>query len=219
MGAAVINARRLESSALQLLVLADEHQAEEARGRWGTKGWRQRIVTAPRETGAGSEAEPAPLPAGRRRALALLALSPGEEKIEARLGKLKRALRKAGTPAIAPYFTGRQVVLAYAEPAEAARAAVSLAQTGEVAIGGHYGLAEPFEDPFSGGCRVAGDAAALVEGAAASAPPGSLCVTEDFAAALAASGEKSLYSELIGELEARDGSGPVELYGVKPRLN
>ncbi|MFN3388373.1 MAG: hypothetical protein ACK40O_05530, partial [Allosphingosinicella sp.] len=73
-------------------------------------------------------------------------------------------------------------------------------------------------DPFScGALRVGGDAAALAAAAAASAPDGTVCVTGDFAAALAAGGA-AVRAELVGELETRGGGAPVELFALKPRL-
>jgi hypothetical protein len=216
MGAAVMNARRLESSALQLLVVPEDGHASESNRIWAEHGWRQRIVAAPRE--ALPVEKPPPLPVSRHQRLALLAIAPpADAEIEPQLAALHERLRRAAAPAVPAYFTGRHIVVAYADPAEAARAAVAVASAGEAAIGGHYGIADPVDDPFSGGRRLVGEAAALADAAADSAPPGSVCVTADFAAALAASGEKAVRSELIGELEANDGGGPIELHALKPR--
>jgi hypothetical protein len=216
MGAAVMNARRLESSALQLLVLAEDGQASDSHLAWAEKGWRQRIVTAPRE--ALPVEEPPPLPVSRHQRLALLAIAPAAgDDVQDRLAALHDLLRRGATPAVPPYFTGRHIVLAYADPAEAARAAMAVARDGGAGVGGHYGIADPVDDPFSGGRRLVGEAAALADAAADSTPGGAACVTSDFAAALAASGEENVRSELVGELEARDGGGPIELYALKPR--
>jgi hypothetical protein len=217
MGAAVMNARRLESRALQLLVLAEDGPASDSHLAWAERGWRQVIVTAPRE--ALPVKEPPPLPVSRHQRLALLAIAPAaEEDVQERLAALHASLRRAASPALPPYFTGRHIVLAYADPAEAARAAITVAKDGGAGIGGHYGIADPVDDPFSGGRRLVGEAAALADAAADSAPAGSVCVTADFAAALAASGAEDIRSELVGELDARDGGGPIELHALKPRL-
>jgi hypothetical protein len=216
MGAAVMNARRLESSALQLLVLTEDGQASDSHLAWAEKGWRQRIVTAPRE--ALPVEEPPPLPVSRHQRLALLAIAPAaDEDVQERLTALHDHLRRTGAPAVPPYFTGRHIVLAYSDPAEAAHAAIAVASGGGAGVGGHYGIADPVDDPFSGGRRLVGEAAALADAAADSAPAGAACVTADFAAALAASGAEDVRSELVGELEARDGGGPIELHALKPR--
>ncbi|MBV8686172.1 MAG: DUF4071 domain-containing protein [Alphaproteobacteria bacterium] len=211
MGAAAMNARRLQSVALQLLVLA-EAPADPAAG-----AVRRRVVTAPRE--ALPPGDPPALPLAPHRRLALLAVAASDP---ARLASL--AARLGGSPAAAvpPYFTGREVVLAYAEPVAAAEAAAALAAApagGEgFGVGGHYGMVDLADDPFSGEARLTGDAAALAAAAAASAPPGTACVTADFAAALAAAGAAPFQAELIGELAAGDGGAAVDLYAVKPRL-
>ncbi|HEX2763893.1 MAG TPA: hypothetical protein VHM92_08660, partial [Allosphingosinicella sp.] len=206
MGAAAMNARRLESRALQLLVLDGEPGEPAPAG-----GWRQRIVAAPREAAAPASAA---LPAGAHRRLALLVVrAEAGDRIEA----VATCLGDGPAAAIGPYFTGGEIVAGYGEAAEAAEAAVSLAGKLGAAVGGHYGVADPVRDPFSGEPRVGGEAAVLAAGAAASAPPGAACVTADFAAALAANGGGGFWSELIGEMDARDGTGPVDLYALKPR--
>jgi hypothetical protein len=107
-------------------------------------------------------------------------------------------------------------MLGYDTPAEAAQAAAALRKAVPgVRIGGHYGAAESYRDPFSGGERIGGDAAAAVAGALASTLPGTVYVTEDFAAALMASGSHAPRTEFIGELEAHDGGAPVGLFVLK----
>ena len=225
MGAAVMNARRLESRAVQLLVLdqgasaSPETEAANGHSRWAEAGWRQRIITAARE--ALPAGPPPPLPSRPHTRLALLAIGcgPAGEELGERLGDLKERLRQAAPPIVPAYFTGGQVVLAYGEVADAARAALSIGMAmaggAPLGIGGHYGIADPIDDPFSGGPRLAGEPVELAGAAAASAPPGSICVTDDFAAALAASNVDDVCSELIGELDSPDGAPPVALYALK----
>ncbi|HEX9933141.1 MAG TPA: hypothetical protein VGB08_09895 [Allosphingosinicella sp.] len=210
MGAAAMNARRLESHALQLLVADADAGERDPAG--ASAGWRQRVVAAPREAAAAAAAG---LPSAAHRRLALLTIR--AEAGDA-LAAIAAGLQGEPPAVLGPYYTGREIVVGYAGPAEAAATAVKLATEAGAAVGGHYGVAQPVRDPFGGELRIGGDAAALAAGAAASAPPGSACVTADFAAALAASGEARVHSELIGELDARDGSEPVELYALKPRL-
>ncbi|MDB5691463.1 MAG: hypothetical protein JWO81_526 [Alphaproteobacteria bacterium] len=215
MGAAAMNARRLESSALQLLVVAEDDPHSDLYLRWAEKGWRQRIVTPLGEALPAKNRLPVPFARHERLALLAVALGAGEE-VEVQLAQLRDRLGGLAVPAVPPYFTGRQLMVAYADIAEAARAATALVVVG-VGVGGHYGIVDPIADPFSGKPRLIGEAAALADAAAASAAAGSVCVTGDFAAALSASRESGIYAELIGELEARDGGGPIELYALKPR--
>jgi hypothetical protein len=214
LGAAAMNARRLESRALQLFVVPEGE--ESAAGAAG--GWPRRLVPAPREAAA---PRPAALPAKPHVRLALLAVALGaEEGAAERLRGLATALPDALAPALAPWFTGRETVLGFASPAEAAAAARALAESGlGVGVGGHYGIADPLEDPFSGTARVTGEPLALGAAAAASAPAGTICVTGDFAAALAAGGPGAPRLEPVGELEPSAGAGaggePVPLFAIR----
>lgn len=222
MGAAAMNARRLESSALQLLVVPDKPSTGDgtsanAHEHWAQAGWRQRIIAAPRERL--DSGKPPRLPSAPHARLAILTIGVGADGgAEDRLRVLAQRLGKGAAPALGPYFTGRETVVGYSEAAAAAQVAIGLADTTGGGIGGHYGIADPIADPFSGGLRVVGEPAALAFAAAASSPPGAVCVTADFAAALAAAREKRIYSELVGELDTADGGEPVELYALKPRL-
>ena len=53
-------------------------------------------------------------------------------------------------------------------------------------IAGHYGLIDCVRDPFSAALRPTGSGAEIVEAIAGATPPGSICVSDDFAAVLAA---------------------------------
>jgi hypothetical protein len=212
MGGALINARRLESHAVQLLVLADG-ASERAREAWSEGGWRQRIICAPREdTPNGLPA----MPAGPSSRLAILTIVVGEA---GGLQRLKEGLAAAPVPVVGPYLSGDRVTLAWSTPLEAARAAIvlrdALAAEMPLRVGGHYGVAESFRDPFSGSERITGDALAAAEGALASALPGTAYVTEDFAAALMVAGAEAPRSEYIGELDPPDEGPPVGLHVLK----
>jgi hypothetical protein len=221
MGAALMNGRRLESSAAQLLVLdSTAGIANGASGRsreiWAAGGWRQRILTAPRETRRGPLAA-APPPA---EPLAVLAVGvKAGEPFEAALAELRDRLADLPVPAVPPYLTEDRLILAWRGPAEAAEAAIRLLGSDGGAsglrIGGQYGPAESFRDPFGGGVRLAAAGTAAAAGALASAPPGTACVTDDFAAALAAAGPGRPATEFIGELTAPDSGPPVGLYALK----
>lgn len=221
MGAALMNGRRLESSAVQLLVLdSAEPTANGASGRsreiWAAGGGRQRILTAPRETGSDS-----PVAAPEAEALAVLAVGLAAEPADlgAAFADLHRQVDALPAPAVPPYLTEDRLILAWQGVGEAAEAAVRLlgaAPDGpKLRIGGQYGPAPIFREPFSGTLRIAASGTAAAAGALASAPPGSACVTDDFAAALAAAGPRSPASQYIGELTAPDDGPPVGLYALK----
>ncbi|HEX8622027.1 MAG TPA: tetratricopeptide repeat-containing protein [Allosphingosinicella sp.] len=221
MGAALMNGRRLESSAVQLLVLDSAvPTANGASGRsreiWAAGGGRQRILTAPRETRSDS-----PVAAPEAGALAVLAVGLAAEPadIGAALADLHRQLGTLPEPAVPPYLTEDRLILAWHGVGEAAEAAVRLlgpAPAGpKLRVGGQYGPAPTFREPFSGTLRIAASGTAAAAGALASAPPGSACVTDDFAAALAAAGPRSPASQYIGELTAPDDGPPVGLYALK----
>jgi tetratricopeptide (TPR) repeat protein len=221
MGAALMNGRRLESSAAQLLVLdstADPGNGTSERSReiWAGGGWRQRILTAPRETRHGPPAAAAAGP----EPLAVLAVDAGGgASPEAALAELHRQVAALPGPALPPYLTEDRLIVAYRRPGEAAEVAVRLlgtaSEAGSLRIGGQYGPAPAFRDPFSGTLRLVPAATAAAAGALASAPPGTACVTDDFAAALAAAGPRRPASEYVGELDPPDEGPPVGLYALK----
>ncbi len=220
MGAALMNGRRLESSAVQLLVLDCRESANGTSGRsrdiWGAGGWRQRILTAPRETrneSPATQAGPEPL------AVLAVGVAAGYA-FEPVLAGLHTRIAGLSPPAVPPYLTEDRLILAWRGPGEAAEAAVRLlgaasSDTLSVRIGGQYGPAATFQDPFSGGLRLAPSATAAAAAALASAPPGTAVVTDDFAAALAAAGPRRPASEYIGELDPPDDGPPVGLYALK----
>lgn len=221
MGFAVMNASRLESEAIQLLIVPDpapdSGTMSSASRRWAARGGRQWIVAAPRE--GQTRGAPPPPEQPRYRSLALIAVMGATTE---QLGRLASILTELPSPALAPFFTGDLVIVGYSTPAAGAEAALTIADglAGlSRGIGGHYGIVEPVEDPFAGGVRVGGDPAALATAAAASAPSGTVCVTDDFAAALAAAAEPPVSSELLGELDPAPGAAePTALFALKPRL-
>ncbi|MET1113004.1 MAG: tetratricopeptide repeat-containing protein [Allosphingosinicella sp.] len=220
MGAALMNGRRLESSAVQLLVLDSAGPGNGASGRsreiWAAGGWRQRILTAPRET----RNDPLAAVAQAAEPLAVLAVGlTGDSALERALADLHALVAQLAEPAMPPYLTEDRLILAYRHPGEAADAAVRLLGAAPDAlalrIGGQYGSADTLRDPFGGGLRIAAAGTAAAAGALASAPPGTACVTDDFAAALAAAGPRCPAAEYIGELTPPDEGPPVGLYALK----
>jgi tetratricopeptide (TPR) repeat protein len=221
MGAALINGRRLESAAVQLLVLDSNPASANGASRrsreiWAGGGRRQRILTAARETRPDS---PVPIAAAAE-PLAVLAVGvEAGRPLEAALAALRERMAALPGPALPPYLTEDRLVLVYPGPGEAAEAAVRLLacepEGPGLRIGGQYGPAATFRDPFGGGRRLDPAATAAAAGALASAPPGTACITDDFAAALAAAGPRRPASEYIGELDPPDEGPPVGLYALK----
>lgn len=219
MGAALMNGRRLESSAVQLLMLdAAAPPGNGASSRsleiWAAGGWLQRVLTAPRETRHDS-----PAAVAAAEPLAVLAVGIDLAAVEPALAALQARIAKLPEPALPPYLTEDRLILAWRGPGEAAEAAMRLLDaSGDslvLHIGGQYGPAPTFRDPFSDTVRLAPSATAAAAGALASAPPGTACVTDDFAAALAAAGPRRPASEYVGELDPPDSGPPVGLYALK----
>jgi tetratricopeptide (TPR) repeat protein len=221
MGTALMNARRLESEAVQLLVVDGDCEGPGGRrrrgataragSRWAEGGWRQRFIVAPREESppAGEAAASALV----RRPLAMLAVGQ-ETEDPRRLAALRTRLTEGPKAALAPYWAAGQVLTGYCGPGAAAEAAQRLADQG-YSVGASYCVAAPFADPFSGGERLPLAATAAASAACASAPAGSACVTEDFAAALVASGRAAPAVEPVGELDPPDAGPPIALYALR----
>jgi hypothetical protein len=219
MGSALINARLLASEAVQLLVTPDSGEGTEGasvrlRESWARTGRRQCVLRAARENvqvapGAGTAISHVSMAV-----LAIRVASPGSDGDQARLEGIGTALLGCPAPAMAPVFTGEHVVLAYEDVGQAA-AAAAIVGVGALGVGGHYGVVESLRDPFGGSMRPVGRALDLVRGAAASAPAGTICVTEDFAAALAAAMPDAFRTEFIGELAASATGTPVGLFALR----
>ncbi len=218
MGAALGNARRLASEAVQLLVLDDaaEEPGHRAATLWsGTaKGRRRRVLVAARED-VGTPA--AVVSAGAQRCLATLAIRLLTVDESAGLQTIKTMLYQGVSPTIPASYTGEVVLISYASTGAAVEAATALmrAMAADIAVGGHYGICEISPDPFSGGTRVIGRTLTIARAAAASALPGTVCVTEDFAMALEVADSHRFQSEFIGELVDPETAGPIALCAVR----
>lgn len=153
--------------------------------------------------------------------LALLAIRIGGgtgSGFEQRLGEVHEALAGANPPALAPHLSGETILIGYADCtiAAAAARAVHARLRGRLIlqIAGHYGLIDSVRDPFSQALRPTGSGVDLAEAVAASSPPGSICVSDDFAAVLATAGGRGETS-WIGEIQAYDGGPAIGLYALK----
>ncbi len=210
MGEARTNARRLASEALQLLVLAEGE--EESRSHslriWAGGGGRQHILRAAREP----VGPPLPAPPARQACLAALAVRAEGDALSA----IADVLAKGPATAVPPSFTGEAVLLAFETLADAAACATALtAAVPGAAVGGYYGIAETVADPFSRDAKLVGRALAIASAAAGSALPGSACVSDDFAAALAAAEPGRFSTEYVGELDGPRAAMPVGLLALR----
>jgi hypothetical protein len=151
-------------------------------------------------------------------ALAVIAIETGNRAegraLEESLEGLHRTLGEGPPPLVAPHWTGDRVLLAHQRLEDAADLALRLARNGN-RVGADYLAASSLVDPFSGCVRLAPAAAAAAEAAASSTPDGSACVTEDFAAALAARRSADTRSQYVGELNSAEGETPLGLYALR----
>lgn len=154
--------------------------------------------------------------------LALLAIRLGGGTgagFEDRLGEVRDALDAASEPALAPHLSGENILVGYADCGSAAAAArgvhARLRDRLPMRIAGHYGLIDCVRDPFSQAVRPTGSGVDVAEAIAGASPPGSICVSDDFAAVLAASAAGPGEASWIGEIQAYDGGPAIGLYALK----
>lgn len=229
MGAAILQARALASEAVQLIVVDRDGPATGERGgsAWMARAWeagglrRHRILAA-------RAGEPAALPAGPPMALTavlLVDLSGGADNSltgAARLAAevlpcVTTAIAAGPTPIAPPAWRGASVQLAYADPADAARAALAivagLEDAGTPRIAGAYGLAPRAAD---GVIALLGPTAALPGEMLGSVPPGAIHLTETFANALQVDAEgRRTRVEYVGDLPTLDIENPTRLFSLK----
>lgn len=218
MGAACSHAKRLASEAVQLLVPPDSAaDSDGARGLWAEAGRRQHLVVVPRDEVAPVQAAASTAASTRVAVLAIRIAAPAADPA-IDLTWVKALLDRAPAPLAPPVFTGEAVVIGYGNLAAAAMAAAALIASPAtvVAVGGHYGITEMIADPFSGGGRVGGALLAIAQAAAASALPRAICVSGDFAQALAILCPDRFRDAAIGELDSVAGGEPVALHALEP---
>jgi hypothetical protein len=227
MGQAVMQAQRLTTEAIQLLILdapPGSDTPETGSGLfgalWREAGRRQRILTVARDT--------PPAPATSRDGDALAAMlsvempaAEDEDELAAELlPAIARAVADAGAPLAAPQWAGSRLSAAWPTPALAARAALAIvaavADRTEVRLGGHYGVARRIDDPFGGPPLLVGSATTLPGRLTASTPPGAVHVTDSFAAALHAGAPSGMRTEYIGDLSSDDPEQAIRLFSLKP---
>jgi len=229
MGASVLNARRLESEAVQLLVI------DEGEGRFGTglgtsylgdrwnNGGAQKIIVLPRNAPL---TKPAPNATGRegrsdRQLAALLwigfdgvdALDDATfaRMLDAEIRPLVTAARALPTQPRWRFPCGNARVAAFDDPDCAWHYAQALLNMPTsrlpLIIAGHFALAHSVVEPPA----LIGPALADLATVAASALPGVLTATETLTAALFVNHADDLFAEEIGE------AGPYHLFALSPR--
>lgn len=160
---------------------------------------------------------PAPAsPTGGPAAIALVSIDVGPAEIPGyaeRTMILREALSEAPAT-IDPHLIGDRIVVGFASAEEAAEASCRIRTrlgTG-LRIAGHFGLVPLARDPFLDRLRPTRSGSAILEAIAQAAPAGTICVSLDFAAALAASADRRSPAHWIGELNAFDGGPLIPLY-------
>ncbi|HVQ07642.1 MAG TPA: tetratricopeptide repeat-containing protein [Allosphingosinicella sp.] len=212
-GAAMLNAERLMSEAVLLRVGVDPG---------APTGLRTHLILPP--AGLGPPQEESELADESRVALfALLAVSVGsgaDAAFEDRLEDVQEALARSGGVRIAPHLGGDSIIIGYDGPLEAAAAAraihAALRARMPLRVAGHYGLIPCVRDPFIGALRPTESGTEIVRAIARAIPPDTLCVSHDFAAALAARAAAPSGANWIGELQAFDGGSAIGLYALRP---
>ncbi len=219
MGAAVLNAKMLESEAVQLLIV-DEGPgpygagASTARdgGAWAVAGRRQHVMLSPRSAAvvASGDRENQEGRADRRLAALLHISFYGLDDLD------DAAFACAVDDFVAPFRVhcaaiavqpvivlpcGNARIVAFESVRDAwiyAHAASGTAEGSPVRIAGHYGLAYWLDDPPA----LMGPLLAMLTDISASSLPGTVTVSEAFASALVGQSNGNIRVELMGEVGA-----------------
>ncbi|KQZ06142.1 hypothetical protein ASD21_00420 [Caulobacter sp. Root1455] len=200
MGLAVLKAAALASEAVQVLVL-DEPGAPAATP-WTRAGRRQRILTAARRTAAATRSPQSVSPQSVSRLAAFLGCAldlSAETDPRDLLRDLAKAIQDGPVPLTAPSWSGRTLLLVYAAPADAARAARAIAAAlgARVRLAASHGLTVMAPDPFGDGPLATSAQAEVVAGLLAATPAGAIHLGLTFAAVLSAAGPADLTQRLM----------------------
>jgi hypothetical protein len=226
MGRAAMQAATLQTEALQLVVLAKETGPERdgSASAWMSAKWRKsgrrNFVLRGASPGGHSRAQATPrhkdvgVVAALRIELPDLLPEDSARLLRRVAGRLADRHSRQFAP---PRWTGDAILLVYSSVEAAAEGAYrALGKSGaddSLRIAGHYGIAHRLKDPFSRTHYVGGQIAELPRQILLSTPSGALHVSEDFAAAMYASGS-SCRAEYIGDLPVA-GSSPLRLFAIR----
>jgi hypothetical protein len=213
-GAAMLNAERLMSEARLLRISPDPEDPT---------GLPAHLLVLPPGLAVAREEDGAPPVDSRAALFALLAVSVGsgaDAAFEDRLEDVREALGEGNGIRIAPHLGGDSIIIGYDGPLAAAAAAraihAALRARMPLRVAGHYGLIPCVRDPFIGALRPTESGTEIVRAIARAIPPDTLCVSHDFAAALAARAAAPSGANWIGELQAFDGGSAIGLYALRP---
>lgn len=213
MGMAVLRAASLAGEALQLALLDPERPdaSGAAATRWRDAGRRQRLVAVRRLPSGPSADEPAtPLLDPTAFLGCALDLSLERDPTET-LRRAAQAIGEGPAPCVAPAWSGGDLLIGYATPAEAARAAIALrAALGPMArLAGAYGLALRTPNPLGAGVVAIGRGPRVAGAYLDVTPPGAIYLDPPFAAALGLDASAGLVGKIMNL--TGDALGPYAL--------
>ncbi|MEO0499356.1 MAG: tetratricopeptide repeat-containing protein [Pseudomonadota bacterium] len=228
MGMAAANARTIESTARQLLVLRDAEAVDRAPANhserlaaiWRDGGQAQSVVAI---SGPAAPATPSELTASPfRLAACLRAELCDDAAITALLDVAEMAdvLLTTEPPLVLPRWHGNTIDFSYADPMRAYRVAQRLRGLAPPAtamrISAHYGIVRRAPDPFVGGEMLIGTDGSRAAQMVSAVPTGAFYASDSFAYALLARAAE-IRIELMGEFvsdTADPDVPPVSLYAL-----
>lgn len=220
MGCATMQARTLQTEAMQLLVLSENPPSYAPGGTtwageaWRAAGRRQVVLAAPRN------AEPAlAANSGERsrvRPAAILAMRL-DDPTPGRLQALRGGIEGGGQTLAPARWAADTAEVAFARPEEAAAAAAAIVAAFHdgVRVAAHYAVAELPLDSSGAMHGLEAATPSLTVRVLSSTPPGAVHVSDDFAAALAAAGGPGR-TEYLGDLPSDDVERATGLYALRP---
>ena len=228
MGNAIMQAERLATGSVQLLVLRADESAD-AEGTPSASIAAGRLWTGQDRAQAVLDANGSPIAniaqdASTSSAPPLhtcLGILIGEDDDLATLQKLcveyghSSALDASAGYAVPPMWSGDVLILSFADTASALRLGLRIAQA-DWRIGAGIIADQPFDDPFTNTQRLPETALAPLIGTVRSALAGQFIATETLAATALLEAPDLARMEPIGELEEQAGLPPLALYSVRP---
>jgi len=230
MGCAVMQANALMTDAVQLLILDQDTVTKTVTGSstWIRSAWeknarRQHIIVSPRARAADTCGSVKPHAQRSNGLAAMLRIArPDTDSLPLSANNVQRLFNtwaKGPVPLFPPRWVGDAVTVAFDTPAHAAHAALAsmlaLAGDADICIAGHYGIVELATDPFGSGTVLLGQAAAWPGRIVRTAPPNTIYLTENFAAALHLGLVQTQPGiEYVGEISSAGVSNTTRLFAL-----